>query len=376
MVITRTTPPGATTLSTSIPPPSILALSVKDTSLNPALTGNARQITIINTGTNEAIGVSVSATGLPTGTNITTVPTTCTGTLAANATCSITITPGLNATSGCNTGIVPTPGTITVSATNVATPVTSDVVVLSYGCQYQGGFLYAVDDTTANTGSIGGKVSSLVDQATPVTAYSSPVDGILWSSSGTFPYVDYTTILGIDEISTTSVPSPTSPAYPAGTPAYRACNGSSDGICDSSNILSYYNFNRASGGSPPTPLAFYAAGLCTATINTYSDWYLPSICEMDAVSTGLTCPTGTQSMLGSLSFLIGNPNVTTPSTSCTPPSGTDCLAGLYWSSTEDSFFSQYLAWAEQFANASGGGSGQTDYQKNGSLGVRCSRAFT
>lgn len=65
LVITRTTAPGATTLSTSVSPPSILALSVKDTSTNPALTGNARQITIQNTGTNQATGLSVLATGLP-----------------------------------------------------------------------------------------------------------------------------------------------------------------------------------------------------------------------------------------------------------------------------------------------------------------------
>ncbi len=38
----------------------------------------------------------------------------------------------------------PSPGTITVSATNVATPATTNVVVLGYGCQYQGGFLYSV----------------------------------------------------------------------------------------------------------------------------------------------------------------------------------------------------------------------------------------
>lgn len=377
LVITRTTAPGATTLSTSVPPPSILALSVKNTGLNAALTGNARYITIQNTGANQATGLSVSATGLPAGTDITTVPTTCTGTLAPSATCTVTITPGSNATSSCNTGIAPTPGTITVSATNVATAVTSNVVVLSYGCQYQGGFLYSVDDSTANTGSISGKVSSLVDQAAPYTS-GSQATSIIWTSNGNGAAggdVDDTTILGIDDTSTTAVPSPTSPAYPSGTPAYTPCNGASDGACDSGNILSYYNFNRVSGGSAPTPLNYYAAGLCATTINSYSDWYLPSICEMDAVNTGIgiTCPTRTQSMVESLSFLLGDPSAGTPSTSCTPPSGTDCLAGYYWSSTEDSFIPQNLAWYEHFST---GGSNQDGEYKDVRLGVRCSRGLT
>ena len=388
LVITRTTAPGATTLSTSVPPPSILALSVNNTGLNAALTGNARYITIQNTGTNQATGFSVSATGLPAGSDITTVPTTCTETLAPNAICTVTITPGFNATSSCTTGIAPTPGTITVSATNVALPATSNVVVLSYGCQYQGGFLYSVNDTTNNgvtgactsapcTGSIGGKVASLVDQAAPYINSGPQPTSIIWSSNGngaTSGDVDYTSILGIDETSTTSVPSPTSPPYPVGTPAYTACNGSSDGACDSNNILSYYDFNRVNGGAAPTPLNYYAAGLCTATINTYSDWYLPAICEIDSVYGNVTCPAGAQSMVVNLLFLIGDPGAGTPSTSCAPPIGTDCLAGYYWSSTEFSGFPQDVAWLEYFA--SGGGSVQGYGNKGTQHGVRCSRALT
>lgn len=388
LVITRTTTPGAATLSTSVPPPSILALSVNNTALNAALTGNARYITIQNTGTNEATGLSVSATGLPTGTNITTVPTTCTGTLAPGATCTVTITPGSNATSNCNTGIAPILGTITVSATNAALPATSNVVVLSYGCQYQGGFLYSVDDTTNNgvtgtcttppcTKSIGGKVASLMDQAAPYIDSGAQATSIIWSSNGSSAAsadVNYTIILGIDETSTTSTPSPTAPPYPLGTPAYTPCNGALDGACDSSNIVSYYNFNRTSGGLPPTPVTYYAAGLCTATINNYSDWYLPAICEMDSVYGVVTCPVGAQSMVANLSFLLGDPSVGTPSTSCTPPSGTDCLAGTYWSSTEASVNPQFRAWAENFVF--GGSSVLFDDIKDDQLGVRCSRSLT
>ena len=376
---------GAPILSAST---ANLALSVKATGTNAALTGNARQITITNNGDAPATGLSISYPTWPSGTSPT---TTCASTLAVNATCTITISPGATATSGantmaCTTGITPTPGVVTVSANG--SQASTNVVVLGYGCQYQGGFLYSVDDTTNNgvtgtcssppcTGSIGGKVASLVDQAEPYIKSGAQTTSIIWSSNGTGATssdVDYTTILGIDEQSTALTPSPTSPAYPSGTPAYTACNGSSDGSCDASNIISYYNANRASWGSAPTPLTYYAAGLCTATINSYTDWYLPAICEMDAVNVNVTCPAGTQSMLGDLSVLIGDPSATTPSTSCTPPSGTDCLAGIYWSSTETSFNPQYYAWFEYFA--SGGGSHQRSGNKYVALGVRCSRALT
>jgi hypothetical protein len=398
LVITRTTAPGATTLSTSVPPPSILALSVNNTGLNAALTGHARYITIQNTGTNPATGLSVSASGLPTGTNITTVPTTCTGTLAPSATCTVTITPGSNATSNCsNTGIAPTPGVITVSATNVATAVTSNVVVLSYGCQYQGGFLYSVDDSTANTSSIGGKVASLVDQAAPLINSGSQPTSIIWSSNGAGgSTVDVSNDI-IPLISESSTPNDsyanaqttfnatysnesTFP-FPASS-AFATCSGASDGRCNSNNILAFYNnYNTGYGiGSSPYSLSAgptgstnYASGLCTTTINNYSDWYLPAICEMDAFNGNFTCPVGTQSMLNGLSFLLGDPGAPTPSTSCAPPSGTDCLAGNYWSSTEYAFNPQPFAWNEYFST--GGGAQYYGY-KYVPLGVRCSRALT
>lgn len=408
LVITRTTTPGATTLSTSVVPPSILALSVNNTGLNAALTGNARYITIQNTGTNQATGLSVSAAGLPTGTNITTVPTTCTGTLAPSATCTVTITPGSNATSGCTTGIAPTPGTIIVRATNVALPATSNVVVLSYGCQYQGGFLYSVDDTTNNgvtgacttppcTKSIGGKVASLTDQAEPYISSGSQATSIIWSFNGggsASANVSYDIIPLISETSTpndfysnaqstynTTYANESSFPFPASS-AFATCSGSIQGSCNSSNILALYDSYKTGygiGSSPytlsagPTSRTDYAAGLCTATINTYSDWYLPAICEMDSVYGAVTCPLGAQSMASNLSFLLGDPGAGTPSTSCTPPSGTNCLAGVYWSSTELSGFPQFVAWFEYFST---GGSFQNGTSKIGQLGVRCSRALT
>ena len=411
LVITRTTTPGATTLSTSVPPPSILALSVRDISTNAALTGNARYITIKNTGTNQATGLSVSATGLPTGTNITTVPTTCTGTLDPNATCTVTINPGSDATSSapgvsCNTGTVPAPGTITVSATNVGTPVTSNVVVLSYGCQYQSGYLYSVDDTTNNgvtgtctappcTKSIGGTVVSLADQVPP-----SP--GIIWSSNGAGSY-SYDIIPGIDETST-STPVNQQPSYatfagmfnyptntgatytnsvPSPALAFSTCDGSSDGHCDSGNIMLFYNLYQThystscdpqrggSGGCTAitpavTLLTNYAAGLCYNDTDggaSNGEWYLPAICEMGPASNGSGCA-GTQNIVEDFPAILG--------TSCAL--GINCLSGGYWSSTEYSGFPQDGAWYQYFA--SGGGSIQDDFVKFVQRGVRCSRALT
>lgn len=353
LVITRTTAPGSTTLSTSIAPPSILALSVN----NPPLTGNARYITIQNTGTNQATGLAVSATGLPTGTNITTIPTTCTGTLVPNATCTVTITPGSNATSSCNTGIAPTPGTITVSATNVGTPITSNVVVLNYGCQYQGGFLYSVDDTTAYTGSIGGKVLALTDQkpkfpggiawdADPACA-SNPFFCTQQTNAWDFYYGEnLAAILGS-----------TNPN-----------NTGTNGPGDTYQIFSILNGQNGNTNNP----ANYAAAVCTTyTAGVYAGWYLPALCEMGPNSNGSGCLAGTPNIADNLGLLLGDPSAD-PDTSCSY--GTNCLTGPYWSSTEYSSSPLDGAWNEYFDSL--GGSLQGVVLKVSPLAVRCSRSLT
>lgn len=156
---------GQTTLS---PLTQNLALSINSPGADPALSGNARIIRIENTGSIPANNVQVSTSGFPAGTSITNND--CTGTLNAGATCDITITPGGtaspdNSANACTTspGTEPEPTIVTVSADNV--PSTNvNVLVLGYGCIYQGGFLFSVDDSTPNTGSIGGKVAALTDE--------------------------------------------------------------------------------------------------------------------------------------------------------------------------------------------------------------------
>jgi hypothetical protein len=357
-----------TTIAASV---SNLALSVNDTGTNAALTGTPRFITITNTGSASTQNLSISPSGLPAGTSITS--NTCAGVLAPGDSCVVTITPGASATSSCDTGIVPTPGDVSIDGDNT-NAILIDVTILSYGCIYQGGFLFAVDDTTPTTDSIRGKVAALTDQAAPDLGSGGQPTSIIWSSNGNGSGagdVDHTAILGSDETSTTSTPSPTGPGYPMGTPAFTPCEGQLDGSCNTDNIVSYYNFNRSAGGAAPTPLNDYAAGLCKATINGYSDWYLPAICEM---AVGFTCPAQTQNMGESLSFLLGDLNAGSPSTNCNPPMGSECMGGLYWSSTEYSSFPDMSVLVPQLSTSFSGLNGA--FVKEFTLGVRCTRSLT
>ncbi|MEI6095697.1 MAG: hypothetical protein WCR08_09645 [Gammaproteobacteria bacterium] len=383
-----------TTLTESV---ATLGLSVNDLELNAALTGAPRVITISNSGTTTANNVACPTSGSA---SITSIVCTGCGTILAGQSCQVTITP--SSTPSATAYVTnPTPITLSISGTNTNT-LTPTINILTYGSVYQGGFVYEINDTTPNTGSIGGTVASLVDQAEPNINSGPQSTSIIWSSNGTASNVSYDLIPGIDETSSTSTGSPTYTAFSEyfqyiytntvapPSSSFNECNGSTDGSCDTSNILAFYNTwltnyspscdpnqggsNLCTATSGLTTLTYYAAGLCTAPINGYSDWYLPAICEMDAEMDAVnTCPAGTQSMLGSLTALIGDPSATTPSTSCNPPAGTNCLAGYYWGSTENSGNPQDNAWNEYFA--SGGGSNQNNNDKSNTLGARCSRGF-
>ncbi len=318
------------------------ALSSSVSSLALAANGNARQITITNTGTTAAANLSVASSGFPSGTALTS--STCTTTLAAAGSCTVTVTPGANSTSNCATGIAPTPGIITVSSANASSSAVN-VVVLSYGCIYQGGYLYSVDDTTAATMNIGGKVAALSDQSA----------GVLWSSNNTGSYDGGVSIWGIAETSTSISPSPASTQYAGQS----NCNGATDGACDSNNINVYYGFVA----SPPVPLSYFAAALCEQAISGYADWYLPSICEMgyDASAVGSGCGSSAAPTLQNMQSNLVD-------------TGTANLQGYYWSSTELSANPQIDAWAQYFAT--GGGSSQFGAAKFLSVSVRCSRALS
>lgn len=340
--ITVTSQPLTTTLSIS---KTELALSVNNPGLNAALTGNSRILTIQNTGSQTATGLAISYPTWPGGTPATTASSTCGTTLASNDTCFITITPGSIATSTCNTGIAPTPGIITIGANN-AIAVQSAVVVLSYGCIEQAGFIYSIDDTTNNgltgtcasppcAGSIGGKTAMLKDtvqgQTTPF--FGDPSWGGSGTDVGTSTYE--TSSLGANNGSANTTTITGALNCTASTsPQYAAC------LCSTLSV-------DASGNT-------CASGTC------YTSWYLPAICELAPFTGGAAC--------------IGT-NIQQQLFEATPAvSGLGLVnTGYYWSSTEFSGYPQLIAWYEFFST---GGSLQDNDFKYYVLGVRCSRALT
>jgi len=341
---------GTAALSISI---TDLALSISGLTLNGQASGQPRAITISNTGDATATGLAITYPAWPAGTTAT---SDCGSTLAAGSQCTITVRPSTTPTSNCSTGIAPTPGIITVGAAGIA-PVTSQVVVLSYGCIYQGGYVFSMTETADTAASIGGTVVTQTDLAARFP------NGVVWSSNSTNTGAVFDSIYGIDESSTTSTPSP------ANNPALTACDGATNGSCNSNNIIAYYSPPITSPAITPS---YYAAGRCKATISGYSDWYLPAICEMGPASGGSGCVAGTQNIVTQLPDLVGDPNAGNPDTSCNY--GANCLAGIYWSSTEDSSDAEQLAWQQYFDSV--GGSLQDGNNKNVEGGVRCTRILT
>ena len=236
VVIPPVVPPSSTTLSASV---STLALSVNNTGLNAALTGTPRSITITNTGSAQALAVAYSTSrALPSDAS---VSSTCAGTLAPTASCTITLIAGVIPTAVPG-DTNPLPVILSIKGSNTNTLATS-VNVLTYGSVYQSGYVFAIDDTTAGSASVGGKVAALLDTSTVVPW--SPNTGITNATSLT------------------------------------------DGAANTAQIITAVGM----------PLSAYAAGVCTATNGGFSDWYLPAPCEMGADA---SCPVSMQNMQSSL----------------------------------------------------------------------------
>lgn len=342
--VTVTDTPAPVTLTGSN-----MALSVNDTGTNAALTGNPRNIVITNTSTENAENVVyLLSSSLPNGTTIgTTIGTTSCGTITANGgTCTLTVTPGQTATSS--------PLTLNVFGDNTNL-LSTQLDILAYGSIYQSGYVFAIDDTPAATSSVLGKVAALEDQAKfwPF--------GLVWLSNGdthcnlatTYANcTDYHVFSGINENSTTT--------------GGDACNGNSDGACNTNVIVSY-----ADGQGVSREL--YAAGLCKAEIGGYSDWYLPAICEMgfyqpapntQNIDSGCGQPPALPLMQNMLSNLFDMRQ--------------GHLLGVTWSSTQfsGSDGTDHNSWDEYFLVPNSITNVQTHDGKEDPSGVRCVRAIT
>ena len=303
-----------------------------------------------NNGPNTAYNVRAVPPGAWTG--VTQDATGCT-TIASQGSCTLSFT---------STTPYLAQGGITVTGDNITTPAPTTALAFSYN----GFLIYSV----SGTGPYDIKIVDNNDAA------NMPVAGSIWSSKGnsnSSADVVYNTILGIDETSTTTSASPTAPTYPNNTPAYTACNGKSDGSCNSSNILIYYNTYINSPNPGTTPLNYYAAGICyNSTVGSLppGSWYLPSVCELGVYDPSVggsdagcgASITNIYTNLFSLGFL---PDLATGGGTTNP--------GFYWSSTETSGNPQGSAWVEAFST---GGSVQFIFGKGNELGVRCSRALT
>ncbi|HVY07960.1 MAG TPA: hypothetical protein VHB46_18435 [Burkholderiales bacterium] len=323
------TPPTPPALTASV---SSLALAASGQTLYspsstiqpPLPTGVPRKITITNTGSAPATGVTVSSSGLPSGTSITS--DTCNGaTLAASASCTLTITPGSTPTHTAGS-TTPTPATVSISGGNTNTVAVS-VSVLTYGSLYQNGYVFALDDTTADTASVGGKAAAQTD------SYGS------WGATSS--------VGGINETST---------ALDASSNPPTSCNGNLDGACNTARIKSFAGSNFSS----------YAAGKCGGTISGRSDWYLPAICEFGfAGSAGC----------GSSSF----PTLQNMQISLISHGGIENIGGIadafvnQWSSTESAMLSSAV-WQYDFTYDVNGTNGRALKSSTGS--IRCARALT
>lgn len=324
--------------------PTVTTLAASVSNLALAVSGNARVITLTNTGAADALHVMPSISpAFPIGT---TQASTCGAALAPGNSCSITITPG--ATPSADPGLASVPSSLTLAGSNTNT-LAVDVHVLDYGNIYQGGFIFAIDDTTPTSGSIGGKVAATRDQTLPYPS------GVLFSATadGGGTTVASDNIPGIHEL-TSAI---------AGD-----CNGATDGACNSNVIREFY--------SPPTtdpsvPFYYFAAGVCASVIDGYSDWYLPAICELgyDETGSGNGCGTAAAPLVQNMqSNLVDRGNLGGL------VSDDGGLSNFMWSSTLFSALPSQNAWAQNFA--AGGGSAQTSVGKSNRLAIRCVRALT
>lgn len=302
------------TVDVVTPPPTttVLSANLSQLALSGLGGGISRQITITNDGLIAATGLSVNAPGLPTGTTFT---DTCSGvSLAPAGSCTVTFTPGTTATSACDTapGSAPIPAILTVNGGNVFMPATSDIYVLKYGCIFEGGYVFSINDSTPDTVSVGGVVFQTSDELSNTD----------WNNSNASPAAFNADISGINEDST-SPPD--------------ACNGNTNGYCNTETIVGYYSLLF------PAPIEYAAYACANSMKGGVAGWFLPAICQMSYGAGG--CGTSGAPVIDNIQSNlvdngIGNISSTSPQYE-------------YWSSTQYSVDPTNSAWKQIFGVAGG-----------------------
>ncbi len=329
MVLQSTGAPGQAVLEFSI---SNMALSVTGLTeqgvVGTPSSGHQRTLAIRNTGTITATDVTYNLSrNLPIGSTIS--PSSC-GNILPKSACVLTITPGATPSAAVGDTSA-TPIVLTAASSNGSTA-RANLSILTYGSVYQSGYVFAFDDSTPTTQSVGGKVAALED------AQGSP---IVWDSSSGCNDTDQSCIV---------------------TGALSNSNGAN--VATPMPGDTYIIVSTFSNLVPPLATSTYAAGLCMGFIDGYSDWYLPAICEM-----GYRTADGSGSTCGETPGILQNMQY-----SLFDYSNLSLMYGAYWSSTEYSVSPQYRGAFDQFFSMNG------QYQdlgnKNAAYGVRCVRAIT
>lgn len=309
--------------------PGMTSLTVSNDTLALVINGADRVFTISNSGSVTAFSVTYSVSpSLPSGTTI--APSVC-GNIAPASSCVLTVTPG--ATPSAAPGDTsPTPVVVTISGTNTNT-LTPMLNILTYGSVYQSGYVFDINDSTPSSASISGTIVAITDQIDPST-------GLIWSSNGNGGSTGDAAFNNIPGIYETSTNPPD------------ACNGKTDGACNTTVIVDFY---------PGINPLYYAAAICdTYTGGGFTNWYLPAICQLgyDTVSNGSGCGTqGSPAIQNIQSNLVENGDI-------------GSIAGEYWASTEYSPAGLTTAWTQLFSTVN---SSQDATAKSVQAGVRCVR---
>lgn len=219
-------------------PPALLVASTP--ALAVAASGTARFLKVTNAGVVAAELLELRVTGLPSGS---TAHSSCPVELPPDASCLVLIRPGSRPSAKVGDP-APVPAKLTLRGSNTNVLDVS-VSVITYGSFHQAGFVFALDDMTAITGGVSGKVIA--------TADTSP--HAHWSPTAT-------EVTGVSDNSLAGA---------------NSCNGAVDGRCNTSRILAQF----ASGGRD-----FAAAQCADSREGGFADWYLPALCEMGYTTTG------------------------------------------------------------------------------------------